>query len=72
VKKRININRELTVQALAGLLGIRAVDVVKHLFQNMRIMRMVTGNVEAPTAKKLAENMGFEVTTFDDPPAEHK
>jgi len=65
VKRSVNINKELTIEALATLLDIRSVDVVKHLFQKMHIMRMVTGKVDAKTATRLAQDLGHEVTNRD-------
>jgi hypothetical protein len=62
VKKRVNINRDLTVKELAKVLAVRETVVIKHLFYNMELMRTVNQIVELGVARQVAEELGFEVS----------
>jgi hypothetical protein len=61
-KKRVKINRDLTVQELAKLLQISEVPIIKHLAYQMGIQRTVLQIVEMEIAKQLATQMGYEVS----------
>lgn len=62
-RKRINIAHELTVKELAVLLDLNDTEVIKHLYDKMKIMRTINQIVEIDIAKQLAVDMGFDVNS---------
>jgi len=64
--KKVQIDQELTVKQLARKLRVSEVHVIKHLFKKS-ICRTVNQIVELNTARDVAFEMGFEVTSKGDP-----
>src|SRR4030042_251409 len=59
-KPRVVIPRRLTVKQLADILGIGAIDAIKHLMRN-GIMASMNQVIEFEVASVVAEESGFEV-----------
>jgi Translation initiation factor IF-2, N-terminal region len=69
-KKKVRIVNHLTVYELAKVLGLTDTVVIKALYAK-GIMRTINMIVELETARKLAIDMGYQLTDEDDPPDEH-
>src|SRR4030043_119846 len=59
-KPRVVIPRRLTVKQLADILGIGAIDAIKHLMRN-GVMASMNQVIEFEVASVVAEESGFEV-----------
>lgn len=59
-KPKVVVPRRLTVKQLADILGINAIDVIKHLMRN-GVMASMNQVIEYGVASVVAEESGFEV-----------
>lgn len=66
-RKKVRIAKDLTANELASVLDLSVTEVIKNLFQR-GIMRTVHQTVELDTARKLARDMGYQLSDEDDPP----